>query len=65
MKSICIAVIQAFADDSNDKKINYQVIESFVGSLDKRAKDEKGASLFIDDIVNNSSQYINVFSNAN
>lgn len=44
--------------------MNYQVLESFIGSLDRRAKNESGASIFIDDIVNNNSRMINVFSNA-
>lgn len=63
LKQVCIVVMQAFTDESNSNKVNYQVLESFVGSFDKRAKSDTGKSIFIDDIVNNSSQYINVFSN--
>ena len=41
-------------------------VESFIGSLDRYAKDETtGQGTFIDDIVNGGSDYINVFSNAN
>ena len=64
LKNICIAVVQAFVDQANGNKVNYQVLESFIGSLDRRAKNESGASIFIDDIVNNNSRMINVFSNA-
>lgn len=64
LKFITIVVIKAFKDSSNNNKVNYTVLESFTGSLDKYVKSETTKStLFIDDIVNTNSKYINVFSN--
>jgi hypothetical protein len=51
-------------DPSNDNKINFVPVESFVGRLDKNAKNEEtGASDYIGNIINARSQYINLFSN--
>lgn len=56
--------MRAYADDANSGKVNYEILESHVGSLDKTAKSTvDNSSIFIDNIVNNSSKYINVFSN--
>jgi hypothetical protein len=42
------------------------LLESFVGSLNKKARDQiSKASIFIDDIVNSNSNYIRLFSSAN
>jgi len=57
-------VFRAFADSSNSGKVNVEVLESFVGSLNKNAKSPIDKSTrFIDTLVNNNSQYINLFSN--
>lgn len=64
LKQIGIVVFRMVSDPSNDGLINFVPVESYVGSLDRGAKDlVTGKNLFIDDIVNNSSQTINVFSN--
>jgi len=64
LKSVGIVVFQAFKDIANNKKLNFSPVESFVGSLDRNARDPSTkASLFIDDIVNSKSNFINVFSN--
>ena len=66
MKKIGIVVFKAFKDTDNNGKVNFQLLESFVGSLDPTARDPiTKANVFIDDVVNASSQFIRVFSNAN
>lgn len=65
-KKIGIVVLSAFVDNANNKKLNFSVLESFVGSLDKTARSTSdNASIFIDNVVNNNSSYIRCFSNAN
>ena len=57
-------MFRAFVDSSNSGKVNVEVLESFIGSLSKNAKSPVDrSSRFIDTIVNNNSQYINLFSN--
>jgi len=64
LKQIGIVVFKMVVDPSNDNKINFNPVEAFVGSLDKKAVDETtGKKLFIDDIVNNQSEFIQLFSN--
>jgi hypothetical protein len=59
-----VVVFKVIMDPSNDNKINFVPVESFVGQLDKNAKNsETGASDYIGNIVNAKSQYINLFSN--
>lgn len=63
LKKIGIAVFKAFKDVDNNSKINFELVESFVGSLDPAARDPiTKANIFIDDVVNASSQFIKVFS---
>lgn len=64
LKHIGVAVIQLYIDDANNSKISYNIVETFFGSLDKTAKDPiTNESIFIDNIVNTNSQYINMFTN--
>lgn len=66
LKCIGVAVFMAYADQENDGKLNFQLLESFVGSLDKTAKDPvTNENMFIDSIVNSQSQFIRLFSNVN
>lgn len=66
LNSIGIVVFKLYKDAADENKISFMPVESFVGSLDRDARDETtGAATFIDDVVNGSSDYINVFSNAN
>jgi len=59
-------VFKAYIDTANENRISFLPVESFVGSLDRAAKDvDNGKNIFIDDVVNSNSDYINVFSNAN
>lgn len=52
MKHIGIVVFKAFSDAANNDSITLSMVESFVGSLDKTAVNAKGASVFIDNVVN-------------
>ena len=64
LKKICVAVFKAFKDVDNNNKVNFELVESFVGSLDPTARDPiTKANIFIDDVINASSQYIKMFSN--
>lgn len=64
LKSIGVVVFKVIMDPSNDNKINFVPVESFIGQLDKNAKNaETGASDYIGNIINSKSQYINLFSN--
>lgn len=53
LKQIGVVVVKATKSGTNGEKIDFQVVESFIGSLDKNARDEitKG-SIFIDNVVN-------------
>lgn len=64
LKQIGIVVFKMVSDTSNEGKINFIPVESFLGSLNRKAKDPiTGKNIFIDNIVNERSEYINVFSN--
>lgn len=63
LKLIGVVVFNVMQDPANNQKIMFQLQESFVGSLDKSAKDSDGSSLFIDNIVNSQSKVIRMFSN--
>ena len=64
MKKIGLVVVKAYLDASEGNKISFQTVESFVGSLDRTAKNPNtGATTFIDTIVNEQSEYVNIFTN--
>lgn len=64
MKMIGVVVFKAFKDVDNGGKIGFELLESFIGSLDRHARDPiTNADIFIDDVVNSSSRYIALFSN--
>lgn len=64
MKKIGLVVVKAFLDASAGNKISFQTVESFVGSLDRNAKNPNtGATTFIDTLVNEQSEYVNIFTN--
>ena len=65
-KKIGVVVLSSFIDTANNMKLNFKVLESFVGSLDKDAKSvNDNSDIFIDHVVNNNSNYIRLFSKAN
>ena len=59
---VAVVVFKAFVS-TEDGKIEFTPVETFVGSLDPEARNEKGVTTFIDTIVNNNSEYIYCFSN--
>lgn len=61
LKYVGIAVFKAYADKANNGKIAFKLVESFVGSPVRNS--EPGSLMFIDDVVNEQSTYINVISN--
>ena len=64
LKKVGIAVFKAFKDTSNNGKVNFMLLESFIGSFDQNARDLiTNADMFIDNVVNSSSQFIRLFSN--
>lgn len=66
LKNIGIVVFKAYKDSDNGNKISYQLLESFVGSLDYDAYDPiTKSNIYIDNIVNSQSQFIRVVSNVN
>ena len=64
LKSIGIVVLRAFVDPANGNKINFEVVESFVGELDPRARNPRtNATTYIGTIINQNSDYISFYSN--
>ena len=59
---VCVVVFKAFVS-TEDGKIDFTPVETWVGSLDPLGKDEKNRTTFIDTIINNNSEYIYCFSN--
>ena len=59
---VCVVVFKAFVS-TEDGKIDFEPVETWVGSLDPNGKNEKGLTTFIDTIINNNSEYIYCFSN--
>lgn len=59
---IAVVVFKAFVS-TEDGKIDFEPVETFVGSLDPNGRNEKGLTTFIDTIINNNSEYIYCFSN--
>lgn len=65
-KKIGVVVLSSFIDNANNMKLNFKVLESFVGSLDKDTRSiTDNSDIFIDHIVNSNSKYIRFFSAAN
>lgn len=63
LKKLGIVVFKAYTDVTRGNRINFELVESFIGELDPNATDPTtGATTFIDAIVNSSSEYIRCFS---
>lgn len=61
---IGVVVCKMLINSSSYNRITVSPVESFIGSFDKKAKDPiTNSSIFIDDIINNNSNYIYFFSN--
>lgn len=53
LKRVGVVVYQMFVDRSNNNKISFSAVESFVGSLNRKAVDPiTKASIFLDTMVN-------------
>ena len=63
LKHIGIVVLKAFSDESNNNCINFNVVESFVGSLDYDEAQTNSKVGYIDDVVNQNSNFIRIFTN--
>lgn len=61
LKHVCVAVFAAVKNNA-DETVEFQLLESYTGSLDRTSKSESGASDYICDVVNGVSRYINVFA---
>jgi len=59
---VCVVVFKAFVS-TEDGKIDFEPVETWVGSLDPEGRNEKGLTTYIDTIINNNSEYIYCFSN--
>ena len=59
---ICVVVFKAFVS-TEDGKIEFTPVETWVGSLDPEGRDEKGRTTYIDKLINDNSEYIYCFSN--
>lgn len=66
LKYIGVVVFKAYSDKANNNYITLTPVESFIGSLLRTAVDpQTRKSIFIDNIINTQSNYINLFSSAN
>jgi hypothetical protein len=64
LHQISVSVIRQFVDSDNNNKITSSIVETFVGSLNPSAINVgTGDSTFIDNIINSSSNYIDLYSN--
>jgi hypothetical protein len=64
LHQVMLVVGRTYEDSNNDNKIGVQILESFLGSLNPAAIDgSNGESIFLDYIVNNNSDYVEVYSN--
>jgi hypothetical protein len=64
LQNIGVVVFKMVSEPSNNNRISFIPVESFVGSFDRNAIDRiTNASIFIDNLINEKSQYINFFSN--
>lgn len=64
LKQVMVVVCKTFEDVAQAGKTGIQILESFAGSLNPAAiSNSTGESIFLDDIVNNNSNYIELYSN--
>lgn len=64
MKNIGVVVFKGYLDAEEGNKINYKPVESFSGTLKPGVLNSvTGKSMFIDEIVNTNSKYIEFYSN--
>lgn len=63
-KTVGLVVFKMYKDLQNEGKTDFVPVESFIGSFDRKATDDiTKATMFLDEIVNRESKYVNIFSN--
>lgn len=66
LKQIGLVVYRMYIDNSNYGRIKFVPIESYVGSLDRDAKDPiTGTSIYIENVVNQVSENVRLFARFN
>lgn len=66
MKKIGLVVFRVFKDSANGDRVGFLPVEAFVGTLKKGQVDSvTGKKVFIEDVVNQQSKFVNIFVNAN
>lgn len=66
LKQIGIVVFKMYIDPADFNRVNFVPVESYVGSLDKSAKDSlTGRTTYIENMVNQYSENIRVFAKFN
>lgn len=64
LRYVGITVFELYKDVSSGDRVNFRMLESFYGSFKKGELDPTTKkNMFIDDVVNQNSNYINIFSN--
>lgn len=63
MNKIMVTIVAMKNDPNENNKINFSVVESFIGSLDKQSINVDGATDYIGNIINSNSQYIEFYGN--
>jgi hypothetical protein len=58
---ISISVVKSYFGENYEDKLELLVLETFTGSLDRRATDSRGRSRFIGDAVNSNSNFIEFY----
>lgn len=63
-QKVGVVVFKMVIDTANNNLIDFMPVEAFVGSLNRKEKDLiTNTTDYLEDIVNNSSQFINLFIN--
>ena len=64
MKHIGVVVFKGFLDSEEGNKVNFKPVEAFAGTLKPGVLNSTtGKSMFIDEVINTNSKYIEFYSN--
>ena len=64
MKHIGVVVFKGFLDSEEGNKVNFKPVEAFAGTLKSGVLNSTtGKSMFIDEVINTNSKYIEFYSN--
>lgn len=62
-KYVTVCVFEAYADQANENRLAFRLVETYSGSLDPNSRDEQtGASDYVCNMVNANSSRINMFA---